>query len=177
MNKINLFSRYQSTSYHHHFPYQLHLHIFRRFGSKFGAYRVKRSRQPLFRETRSGQEEEHWQGKTYRLWRIRSCSYLMARSREPQADGYNGIVCAQKTERYYSEREGFPARFLSSISFCHARSYPSLSAKLPSFVERRCSYLHKRYLPTASTDRKKNTIHEITHAHSTGLRSLVGEYR
>lgn len=34
---------------------------------------------------------------------------------------------------------------------------------LPS-SERLRSYLHKRYLPTASADRKKNTIHEITHA-------------
>lgn len=140
-NKINIFSFLPNTKVLLiiiTLPNHIYIYI-------YSAIRLKIRRVPrktfeaelLFRETRSGQEE-HWQGKTYRLSRIRSCSYLMARSREPQADGYNGIVCTQKTERYYSERErereGFPARFLSSISFCRARSYPSLSAKLPSFV-------------------------------------------
>lgn len=54
----------------------------------------------------------------------------------------------------------FSARFRFAM-FIPIPLFPRDS--LPS-SERLRSYLHKRYLPTASADRKKNTIHEITHA-------------
>lgn len=89
----------------------------------------------------------------------------MARSREPQADGYNGIVCTQKTERYYSERErASPLVFSARFRFATLVPIPLFPRNSLPSSERLRSYLHKRYLPTASADRKKNTIHEITHA-------------
>lgn len=169
-NKINIFSFLPNTKVLLiiiTLPNHIYIYIYSAIRLKIR--RVPRKTfeaEPLFRETRSGQEE-HWQGKTYRLSRIRSCSYLMARSREPQADGYNGIVCTQKTERYYSERErerASPLVFSARFRFAALVPIPLfLRNSLPS-SERLRSYLHKRYLPTASADRKKNTIHEITHA-------------
>lgn len=169
-NKINIFSFLPSTKVLLiiiTLPNHIYIYIYSAIRLKIR--RVPRKTfeaEPLFRETRSGQEE-HWQGKTYRLSRIRSCSYLMARSREPQADGYNGIVCTQKTERYYSERErerASPLVFSTRFRFAALVPIPLFPRNSLPSSERLRSYLHKRYLPTASADRKKNTIHEITHA-------------
>lgn len=169
-NKINIFSFLPNTKVLLiiiTLPNHIYIYIYSAIRLKIR--RVPRKTfeaEPLFRETRSGQEE-HWQGKTYRLSRIRSCSYLMARSREPQADGYNGIVCTQKTERYYSERErerASPLVFSTRFRFAALVPIPLFPRNSLPSSERLRSYLHKRYLPTASADRKKNTIHEITHA-------------
>lgn len=169
-NKINIFSFLPNTKVLLiiiTLPNHIYIYIYSAIRLKIR--RVPRKTfeaEPLFRETRSGQEE-HWQGKTYRLSRIRSCSYLMARSREPQADGYNGIVCTQKTERYYSERErerASPLVFSARFRFAALVPIPLFPRNSLPSSERLRSYLHKRYLSTASADRKKNTIHEITHA-------------
>lgn len=137
----------------------------------------KRSRQPLFRETRSGQEE-HWQGKTYRLSRIRSCSYLMARSREPRADGYNGIVCTQKTERYYSERERGLPRSFSQLDFVLPRSFLSLSFRETPFLRLSgCVHIYTNVISRQLARIVRKTRSMKLRTHSTRLGSLLGEYR
>lgn len=175
-NKINIFSFLPSTKVLLiiiTLPNHIYIYIYSAIRLKIR--RVPRKTfeaEPLFRETRSGQEE-HWQGKTYRLSRIRSCSYLMARSREPQADGYNGIVCTQKTERYYSERErerGLPRSF-SQLDFVLPRSFLSLSFRETPFLRLSgCVHIYTNVISRQLARIVRKTRSMKLRTHSTRLR-------